>query len=73
MKLLSVFVALAFGQNDTTPEPAPTTPVPDPTTPEPVPTTIEPTPKPVVPPGKTALPPILLIPSFRDQSPLRRG
>lgn len=57
MKLLSVFIALAFGQNDTTPQPAPTT-VPDvttpsqaPTTPEPAPTTPEPspTPKPEVP------------------------
>jgi hypothetical protein len=58
MKLLSVFIALAFGQNDTTPQPAPTT-VPDvttpsqaPTTPEPAPTTPEPTPKPEVPKGK---------------------
>ena len=60
MKLLSVFIALAFGQNDTTPQPAPTT-VPDvttpsqaPTTPEPAPTTPEPSPthKPEVPKGK---------------------
>jgi len=52
MKLLSVFIALAFGQNDTTPQPDPT-PVPDvttqsqaPTTPSPEPS---PTPKPEVP------------------------
>jgi len=64
MKLLSVFIAIAFGQNDTTPQPvptpvpdvttpsqAPTTPSPAPTTPSPAPTTPEPspTPKPEVP------------------------
>ena len=53
MKLLSVFIAFAFAQNDTTPQPAPTT-VPDKTTPSEAPTTPEPspTPKPVVPKGE---------------------
>ena len=76
MKLLAIFVALAFGQNDTTPQPttvpdvttpseAPTTPSPSPTTPEPAPT-----PKPEVPKGKREKFFLIYQNNFRNQSSL---